>query len=478
LVPLASTATAQGTVTMSLQPPASNIAINDTVDIAIQVAAGAQELNGASAYVNFPASILQVVDATPASPATISITNNQAFGNQLQNSANNTTGEINFSAGSLEPDGPFPTGTFTLATIRFRGIANGTAPVTFNFSGNRTTAATNRQAQSVLAPNGGTPATIVVGAGGPTVTPPITPANTVTVVNTATVVSTATSTATTVAQTSTATRTSTATGSPATATVTATNTTVPTAVPGTSPGRNFRVTNAPTGVTPTGGLPRTNAYRFDWDGPVGNAVQTLTRFTASGQTNITVAAGATTATDILPNTKEIACWLYTSRNAAGALLVQGTLYCSQPKDTSSPVTPAEAVPDFLVFQTTNANQVLMSGGLAPNATSAIVLAFGGTGIRVCFASSATSGVPVTCPNGITITFTAGTGFTAIDSNNTGSPHYYAAVQYNQALAPVGQSSAILTFPNSQSAVASLTPSLDGALAALFQIAGSFRGEPA
>src|SRR5207247_1529117 len=111
--------------------------------------------------------------------------------------------------------------------------------------------------------------------------------------------------------------------------------------------------------------------------------------------------------------------------------------------------PAAAVPDFVVIQTTSANAVGMSGALVPGATVAVVVAINGGGIRAC------SNLVTVCttnglPNGLAFTsFVAGTAFSVSDTANGGNPTYDIALEYNAALTPLAQSSAILTFPNSQ-----------------------------
>ena len=61
------------------------------------------------------------------------------------------------------------------------------------------------------------------------------------------------------------------------------------------------------------------------------------------------------------------------------------------------------------------------------------------------------------PNGLAFTsFVAGTAFSVSDTANGGNPTYYIALEYNAAQTPIAQSSAILTFPNSQ-IIAGLSP---------------------
>jgi len=209
-------------------------------------------------------------------------------------------------------------------------------------------------------------------------------------------------------------------------------------------GRTLRVTNAPSGVTPPAGVPATNVFRFDWDGPTAGFTQTLTRFTASGQTVVPISANATSVTDTLPTTKEIACWLYKAVDTGGVTRIQGPLYCSQPRDGGS----GGPVPNFTIVQTTAASQTQLTGGLAPGATGALIAAFTGTSIRICATfqtQPCTSGGAAT---GLTVNFVPNVGFNVLDSANGGNPTYYVALEFDASGAVVAQSSIIATFPNS------------------------------
>ncbi|MDP6514075.1 MAG: cohesin domain-containing protein, partial [SAR202 cluster bacterium] len=100
-----------------------------------------QEVTGVEAYVNFDPTLLTVVDPVSQNPTNqiqpalgqLSIT--------LANNANNTTGQIVYSAGTLTQ--PNPSGPFKFASVTFE--INDNAPldistvVRFNFSGSRLT---------------------------------------------------------------------------------------------------------------------------------------------------------------------------------------------------------------------------------------------------------------------------------------------------------------------------------------------------
>jgi elongation factor P hydroxylase len=99
----------------------------------------AQEVNGVAAFIDFDPTKLEVVDDDPGT-AGLQITPGTSLPTMLDNSADNTAGKINFSAGNLGT--PNPTGSFLVATIHFRAksvTTPTTTPVTFSFSGVRET---------------------------------------------------------------------------------------------------------------------------------------------------------------------------------------------------------------------------------------------------------------------------------------------------------------------------------------------------
>jgi uncharacterized repeat protein (TIGR01451 family) len=99
-----------GLVTLSLEPLETTVYLGQTFDIATQVLAGDQPVDGASTYINFDPTVLQVVNITPGTTLPL----------VLQNQYDNLTGEIDYAAGKLSN---FPTGTFTLVTLTFEAIA-------------------------------------------------------------------------------------------------------------------------------------------------------------------------------------------------------------------------------------------------------------------------------------------------------------------------------------------------------------------
>ncbi len=117
-----------GNVVMSLQPASAKANLGDIFVLEINVAAGTQQVDGAQAVLAFDPTTLQVVDA--AGNPTSSITAGSAMDSHFSNSADNSTGRILYSEGQLS--GAALTGSFTLASIRFKAIGPGMATVAFD----------------------------------------------------------------------------------------------------------------------------------------------------------------------------------------------------------------------------------------------------------------------------------------------------------------------------------------------------------
>jgi len=105
----ATTPTGSG-VTLALSPVSSTVAVGQTFDLVVQVQAGSQLVDGASAYLSFDPAVLQVV----------SLTGGTALPSELQKQYNNTAGTVDYAAGALSS---FPSGTITVVTITFRANA-------------------------------------------------------------------------------------------------------------------------------------------------------------------------------------------------------------------------------------------------------------------------------------------------------------------------------------------------------------------
>jgi hypothetical protein len=118
-----------GVVTIALDCPAVNMSIvpashiavvNETFTVNITLS-GPDPVRGASAYINFDKTKLQVQ----------SITTGAALDAVLENHYDNVAGTINYSAGKLS--GTLPTGTFILATIQLKALAVTSTPTPLTF---------------------------------------------------------------------------------------------------------------------------------------------------------------------------------------------------------------------------------------------------------------------------------------------------------------------------------------------------------
>jgi len=100
-----------GTVVMAVVPSMTEVNVGETFEIVVEVQAGEQEVDGASAYLNFDPAIVRV-DAM-VSGGVLPIV--------LDNRFDNSAGTLNFAAGTFVP--PFPSGTFNLVTIQMTALA-------------------------------------------------------------------------------------------------------------------------------------------------------------------------------------------------------------------------------------------------------------------------------------------------------------------------------------------------------------------
>jgi hypothetical protein len=111
-------ATAAGTVQVSIKPVSSLVIEDQLFAVDIQVAADQQPVDGAEVHLDFDPLYLEVVnvDGDP----TNAIESGGALDVLLRNYVNNVDGEIDFAAGTFSST--LPSGTFTLATIRFKAL--------------------------------------------------------------------------------------------------------------------------------------------------------------------------------------------------------------------------------------------------------------------------------------------------------------------------------------------------------------------
>jgi hypothetical protein len=100
--------------------------------------ASTQQVSGVELFLDFDSSKLQVVSGSTATGSPIKVTGITTYLNlELHNSADNSSGTVDYAAGSL---GPFPVGPFPVVRVRFKavGVSNSTGtPITINLTGPR-----------------------------------------------------------------------------------------------------------------------------------------------------------------------------------------------------------------------------------------------------------------------------------------------------------------------------------------------------
>jgi len=112
-------------------PAATDVDISQTAVLQVYVE-DITNLSGAEFHISFDASRLEVIDADAGQDGVqIHIGDFLSADFVPKNEANNTTGEIDFGIARMAPNNPV-SGSGTLASITFRGIAAGTANVTLS----------------------------------------------------------------------------------------------------------------------------------------------------------------------------------------------------------------------------------------------------------------------------------------------------------------------------------------------------------
>jgi hypothetical protein len=112
-------------VVIAVEPAFVTGAVSGTIQVAVEVRAGVQQVDGASAYLDFDPTVLQVQQ----------ITKGDTFQVELQNDYDNTNGTIDFAAGSF---GSYPSGTIELFLVEFEAIgATSSTPLAFVFDAPR-----------------------------------------------------------------------------------------------------------------------------------------------------------------------------------------------------------------------------------------------------------------------------------------------------------------------------------------------------
>lgn len=120
------------TITIRVDPAQYTTNVGVIFEVALQVQAGTNSLDVVDALLTYDHTLLRVVDADGVDSNTI--TPGNILSAVLQNTVNNATGQITFSAG--RPVGSAPaSGTFTLATIRFKAVAP-TSSTNIDFTAN------------------------------------------------------------------------------------------------------------------------------------------------------------------------------------------------------------------------------------------------------------------------------------------------------------------------------------------------------
>ncbi|MCL0095651.1 cohesin domain-containing protein [Dehalococcoidia bacterium] len=113
-----------------LQPPAITVYVGQTFELEIKTNVDdPQPVSGVAAFINFDAAKLEVVSVTPGPYLPL----------VLLNEFDNDAGTIDYSGGQALGEPP-PTGTFLVATIEFKALAEApSTSVTFNFTDPRKT---------------------------------------------------------------------------------------------------------------------------------------------------------------------------------------------------------------------------------------------------------------------------------------------------------------------------------------------------
>lgn len=117
-----------GVVDLVMLPAQITTNVDEEFDLTLQVQAGTQTIDAISAFVNFDPAVLHVVSIAQGTSLPVVLVEN----------FNNVAGTLDYEAGKLGP--PFPSGTFTLATVRFRAMSvTQNSQIVYHCDGFRTT---------------------------------------------------------------------------------------------------------------------------------------------------------------------------------------------------------------------------------------------------------------------------------------------------------------------------------------------------
>ncbi|HEY0606273.1 MAG TPA: hypothetical protein VGD58_25345 [Herpetosiphonaceae bacterium] len=103
-----------------LSHPQLTVGVGQSFQVDLRMDTYNHEVDTLDAYLDFDPAALEVIDAA-GNPATSVTMQSGVFDSATINRANNTTGQINLSTSKYEA--PFPVGTHTIATMRFRAKA-------------------------------------------------------------------------------------------------------------------------------------------------------------------------------------------------------------------------------------------------------------------------------------------------------------------------------------------------------------------
>ena len=111
-----------GEVILAVGPLTITASVDEVFEVDIILQADIQPVDGATAAINFDPTVMQVASITPGSALPV----------QIQNSFDNTNGQLDLAVGAFTD---FPTGTITVATITFTATAQTDgSPLTFNMT--------------------------------------------------------------------------------------------------------------------------------------------------------------------------------------------------------------------------------------------------------------------------------------------------------------------------------------------------------
>jgi hypothetical protein len=158
------------TVTIAISPSSQTVIVGEIFTLDIRIEASSQIVDTAAAFVDFNPTYLTVVaaDGNPVNE----VIPGSTLPTVLQNSVDNGAGQIDYVAGMLT--GTPPSGSFTVATIRFKAktqTAGSGTPITFVFSPPARNTDVLYQGTSVLEANVDGNVTIQMLIATPTATP-------------------------------------------------------------------------------------------------------------------------------------------------------------------------------------------------------------------------------------------------------------------------------------------------------------------